>query len=117
MEEVQRDHGTMTPERPPYTLKDGNQNEIVQELLDKGYTVDDVHNLPGLYDLVVTGEKWCRFVGGVTTTTCSARVEIKMPGKKLYPKEEKYHANDKHPDNLIVAYCAQDIIDWFEENK
>lgn len=100
-------------ERPTFTKPDGNQAEIVKELRDKGYTVDIICNLPGLYDLVVTGHYWLRGYK-ICIPAVSVRVEVKMPGKKLNKNEQKYHDNDKHEENLIVAYCAQDVIDWFE---
>ena len=43
--------------RPKHTKPDKNQTDITNELLALGYDVDDVHDLPGIYDIVVSGEK------------------------------------------------------------
>ena len=101
----------MMVERPTFTKPDGNQAQIVKELRDLGFVVDIICNLPGLYDIVVSGRLNVRGCPG--PIPCAVRVEIKMPGKKLNDNEEKYHANDLSPGNLLTADNTQDIVDWF----
>lgn len=109
--------------RPKRTKPDKNQAEIVEELRALGYDVDIVANLPGIYDLVVSGYSrnrelvydkdgtpiWLDF-----PTQCSVRVEIKSEGGKLNETEVAYHEKQKHGGSIIVAYNTQDIVDWFE---
>jgi len=87
---------------------DANQNAIVEELRARGLDVDIVHRLPGLYDLVVCGRRV-----GLDRRPCCVRVEVKQPGEKLTPAEERLHASARYPDALIIAYNTQDILDWF----
>ena len=64
--------------RPKHTKPDRNQTEIVKQLRSLGFDVDDVHNQPGLYDLVVSGERHvpnCQQSQFVIE--CSVRVEVK----------------------------------------
>lgn len=87
--------------RPKHTKADGNQAEIVRELRYMGYDVDDVHDLPGIYDIIVCSLGRC------------VRVEIKSPGEKLNATEIEYHKVQRHPDTLIVAESTEDILKWF----
>jgi len=108
----------MSP-RPTYTKPDKNQREIIDELQARGFDVDRVCDLPGLYDLVVSGLK-----GFQTTvnneylrcvTTASVRVEIKSEGGKLNETEVEYREAQRHKGSLIVAYCTEDITRWFNQ--
>ena len=102
--------------RPHYGTKpDANQNEIIEELRARGYDVDIVSSLPGLYDLVVSGDKYMGVEGldRDVYLPCSVRVEVKMPGKKLNETEKEYHAAQRHPNTLIIAESAEDILRWF----
>ncbi len=81
---------------------DGNQKQIVSDLQELGFQVDDVHGCRGLgYDIVVS---W---------RGASLRVEIKNAGGTLTPAEKKYHAESKHQETLIIAYNTNDILRWF----
>ena len=104
--------------RPKRTKPDGNQNEIVAELRLRGYDVDIICDLPGLYDLVVSGNRWVQVCYGVDTKDdytieVSVRVELKSEGGALNETEEKYIESLKHPESYIVAYCVEDILAWF----
>lgn len=94
--------GDMT--RPTYTKPDKNQAQIVEELRKLGFDVDIVCDLPGLYDLVVSGWK----LGCV-----SLRVEVKDGKKMLTPSELHYYNKQKYPDSYIVARCTEDVLEWF----
>lgn len=86
---------------------DRNQAEIVKHLRWSGFDVDLVHQLKGLYDIIVTGlPVWSHM-------PVALRVEIKMPGEKLTPAEQEYWNQVKHPGNLIVAESVEDILKWF----
>lgn len=91
---------------------DTNQAQIVAELSAHGFDVDLVYRLPGLYDLVVCGVRQ-----GLDSRPCCVRVEVKQPGEKLTPAEEKVHAKAQHKRALIIAYNAQDVLDWFSYKK
>jgi len=83
---------------------DGNQAQVKRELEALDFQVDIV-KFP--YDLVVTGRM------GVTGDIRSLRVELKVKGGKLSPAEKIYHAESKHQDTLLIAYCTEDILNWF----
>ena len=106
--------------RPKRTKPDANQAEIVADLIKLGYDVDIVCDLPGIFDLVVSGKRYFHLQYGNITSdiytdsiTCSVRVEIKSEKGKLNETEEKYFENQKHKGSLIVAYCTEDILKWF----
>ena len=67
--------------RPKYTKPDRNQKEIVEELRQLGFDVDIVCDLPGLYDIVVSGERhvWHGYAL-IASLHCSLRVELKSKG-------------------------------------
>ena len=86
---------------------DRNQPAIVAELRKLGFDVDHVHQVKNLYDLVVTGVP----VGH--KQAAAVRVEVKMPGGALTEGEQGFWDNQLHPDNLIVAESAEDVLRWF----
>lgn len=88
---------------------DANQSQIVRELRSLGYKVDLVSQLKRLYDLVVTG----RIFG--TDEIRTVRVEVKQKGESLSPAEKLYHESEPYPQTLIIAYCTEDVLKWFEE--
>ena len=96
--------------RPKRTKPDKNQAEIVAELRVLGFDVDIVCDLPGIYDLVVSGQRW-EYPDDYFDV--AVRVEVKSEGGKLNDTEEKYFENQKHKGSLIVAYCTEDILRWF----
>jgi hypothetical protein len=105
--------------RPKHTKPDGNQKLIMDELKKLGFDVDDVHNQPGLYDLVVSGERMvpnahkCMYV-----VECSLRVEIKNPDDTSVsapsPAQMQYHMDQNHRNSYLVAYHTKDILRWFD---
>ena len=95
--------------RPKYTKPDQNQAEIVKELRSLGFDVDIICDLPGLYDLVVSGQRWYYPRGPV----CSVRVEVKSEKGRLSASEVEYHEAQNHSSSLIIAECADDVIKWF----
>jgi len=105
--------------RPRRTKPDGNQSQIVRDLKKLGFDVDVICDLPGLYDLVVSGEKEKTIpslVEGVNREvymTCSVRVEVKQPGAKLTKSEEDYWDEQKHSEALIIAESTEDVLRWF----
>ena len=103
--------------RPKHTKPDGNQEEIVKELKRLGFDVDDVHNQPGLYDLVVSGERYVpSHRNPHYTIECSVRVEVKDPVTlgDLSEKQIQYMMDQNHRNSYIVAYCAKDVLRWFD---
>ena len=104
--------------RPKHTKPDTNQAPIMKELRARGFDVDDVHDLGGLYDMVVSGrkEQWIDGKGAVkryAPVTCSVRVEVKSKKGLLGDKQIKYYELQRHPDSYIVAYSAEDVLEWF----
>ena len=106
--------------RPKRTKPDANQAEIVEELRALGYDVDIVCDLPGLYDIVVSGKRYFHLQYGNISTdiytdsiTCSVRVEIKSEKGKLNETEERYYESLNHKGSYIVARNVKDITDWF----
>ena len=100
--------------RPKRTKPDKNQAEIVAELRELGYDVDIVCDLPGLYDIVVSGEAWASGLGlSDIFVSCSVRVEIKSEKGKLNKTEQKYYEAQNHKGSYIVARNVKDITDWF----
>jgi len=106
----------MSPGRPKYTKPDANQEEIVTDLRNKGYDVDIVCDLPGLYDLVVSGKFYLprRPEETQDAVECSVRVEVKQPGQDLSESEEKYYMSQEIPGSYIKAETAEDVIRWFK---
>ena len=90
---------------------DTNQDQVRRELRALGFRLDTVSQVKKLYDLVVTG----RIFG--TDLVRTVRVELKMPGEDLSPKEKEYHAEEPYPETLLIAYCTEDVLNWFEWNK
>ena len=86
---------------------DMNQAVIVAELRQLGYDVDVVSHAHrrggGGYDLVVSAHGY------------GLRVEVKRPGEGLNDNEQTYWDEQRHPENLIIARCAEDILNWFSE--
>ena len=101
--------------RPKYTKSDLNQQEIVEGLRSLGFDVDDVHNLKGLYDIVVSGERHvpnarqCHY-----TIECSVRVEIKSEGGEFTQGELDYMRSQCARNSYIAAYSIKDILNWFD---
>lgn len=91
---------------------DGNQKQITRELRALGYRVDIVSQLKKLYDIVVTG-KVTGYARGIRTV----RVELKMPGEGLTPAEKDYHTAEPYPETLIIAYCTEDVLNWFDKGS
>jgi hypothetical protein len=89
---------------------DSNQKQIVRELRAMGFQVDIVSQLKRLYDLVVTG----RYDRGVRVGEIrTVRIEVKMPGEDLTIAEKEYHDRNAYPETLLIAYCTDDILQWF----
>jgi hypothetical protein len=88
---------------------DGNQSQIVEDLRALGYDVDLVFREKKLYDILVSGcARWSN------RHDVAVRVEIKLDGKKkLTPEEDEYWRKQKHRDNLIIATCTGDVLNWF----
>ena len=100
--------------RPKHTKKDANQAQIVAELRALGFDVDIIADLPGLYDLVVSGDKIViSDLNAWVYVPASVRVEIKQPGKDLSESEALYAAMQHHPDTLIKAHSTEDVLGWF----
>ena len=88
--------------------KDGNQDEIRDKLRARGYDVDIVHMLPKFCDLIISGvAAWS------DGRAVAVRVEVKMQKKKLSPDEVVYWGKQRHPENLIIAETAADVLAWF----
>ena len=103
--------------RPTYTKPDKNQRQIIDELEVLGFDVDRVCDLPGLYDLIVSGHKTIETEETAVSiihygTTAAVRVEVKSEKGKLNETEQKYFDAQKH-DNLIIARNTKDVTDWF----
>ena len=100
------------PSRPKYTKPDKNQAQIVEELRSLGFDVDVICDLPGLYDLVVSGNKWVQ-AAQMTIPAVSLRVEVKSPKGIPTDAELVYYNRQKNKNSYIIAYNTQDILDWF----
>jgi hypothetical protein len=76
--------------------KDANQNPIVQELVQAGYSVQDLSAVGGgLTDLLV---------GGIDRRTGERRnwlFEVKTTKGKLNPLQEEWHDNWRGPVDVI----------------
>ena len=106
----------MSP-RPKRTKPDKNQRQIIDELEALGFDVDRICDLPGLYDLIVSGYKRVAIRGHsdvvwVDKVPCAVRVEIKSEKGKLNESEKEYWDAQKH-DNLIIARQTSDVLKWF----
>ena len=107
----------MTKHRPHrYTKKDNNHNQIVKELRSLGFDVDDVSAVPGIYDILVSGQKYPIVVNGkgFYRCDCSVRVEIKTPQGVVYPSEIKYYDRQNHKGSYIIARSTEDVLEWFK---
>ena len=98
-------------QRPRRTKPDANQKQIVEDLRKLGFDVDIICDLPGLYDLVVSGN-YIDSVNGYFYPV-SVRVEIKSEKGKLNETEQNYYDGLKHPESYIVARTTKDILGWF----
>ncbi len=105
----------MTPGRPKRTKPDKNQRQIIDELEALGFDVDRICDLPGMFDLVVSGRKIVPKRIGNSDVVCAVRVEVKSEKGKLNETEQKYFDAQKHKDNLIIARCTEDILEWFRK--
>jgi hypothetical protein len=105
--------------RPKYTKPDKNQAQIVKDLRSLGFDVDIICDLPGLYDLVVSGQKYPHTIGGkgFYRCDCSVRVEVKSDGGQMYDSELRYYKRQKHKESYMVATCTQDILNWFGDQR
>lgn len=93
---------------PRAARKDGNQNEIAQDLERVGLHVVDTSRLGnGFPDMVVTG--YHRRANAVV----AALVEVKTDKGKLTPKEEQFFQNYPDDGPLILARTSNDILRWF----
>ena len=100
--------------RPRRTKPDQNQNEIVEELRVLGFDVDVICDLPGLYDIVVSGERHIMCGHNlIASLDCSLRVEIKSEKGSPTEAEVQYMLAQKSRDSYIVAYCVKDVLRWF----
>ena len=106
--------------RPKRTKPDGNQAQIVDELRTLGYDVDIICDLPGLYDIVVSGKRYFHLQYGDISTdiytdsiTCSVRVEIKTEDGELNETEKDYYEKQNHKGSYIVARTTSDVERWF----
>jgi len=106
--------------RPKRTKPDANQGQIIKDLLKLGFDVDDVHDLPGLYDLVVSGNKKIKRAGRIDQAVgpyiyviCSVRVEVKSEKGKLSKSEQEYFDKQNHRNAYLIARCAEDVLAWF----
>lgn len=106
--------------RPRRTKPDKNQKQIVDDLRKLGFDVDVICNLPGLFDIIVSGRRYFRLQYGNNTEdiytdniTCSVRVEIKSEKGELNATEKDYFEAQKHRGSYIVARCVEDVLDWF----
>ena len=104
--------------RPKYATKpDLNQKEIVDELRSLGFDVDVICDLPGLYDIVVSGERHIKCGHRIIAALeCSLRVEIKSKDGLISDAEFEYAQAQLHRNSYVVAYCTKDILRWFNGN-
>jgi hypothetical protein len=98
--------------RPKFTKPDLNQAQIVDELRSLGFDVDVICDLPGLYDLVVSGNKWVQ-AAQMTIPAVSVRVEVKSKNGTMSDAELVYYNRQKNKNSYILAYCTEDIVHWF----
>jgi len=99
--------------RPKRTKPDANQGQIVEELRELGYDVDIVCDLPGLYDIVVSGTKPMEPGVLAYDCVCSVRVEIKSEGGELNDTEKEYLERQNHKGSYIMARSTEDVLQWF----
>ena len=90
--------------RPKHTKPDLNQKEIVEDLRARGFDVDIVCDIPGIYDLVV-----CKSV--------CVRVEVKSEQGELTESEKEYYEKQKHKGSYIIARDARDVVHWFNSGR
>lgn len=99
----------MTAARPKHTKRDANHAQIVKDLRDLGFCVQDTADLGGkVLDL---------FVGGWRATWVTwqwVHVEVKPPGKRSNLTEGEQAFFDEWPMMpAIVAENAADVTAWF----
>jgi len=100
--------------RPKKTKPDSNQAEIVEELRSLGFDVDIICDLPGLYDLVVSGRRHIMYGSNlISSLCCSLRVEVKTEKGPVTDSEFVYYSRQLHKDSYIVARSAADVLRWF----
>lgn len=117
----------MTKHRPHrYTKSDANQAPIVKLLRYRGFDVEIVAGLAGIYDIVVSGRRhFHNKEYRCISAPVSVRVELKVEGQYLSPKELEFYENLKHPDAYIVATspvgdpmpAVREIEAWFGNGK
>lgn len=84
-----------------HSKKDGNHKQMHDELVALGFDVDDVHYIPGLYDMLVSHGRE------------AVRVEVKQLKEHLTMTEKLYYARQQHPTNYLIAYSTDDVLRWF----
>lgn len=90
--------------RPRRTKPDQNQSQIVRELRARGFDVDIVCDLPGMYDLVVS-------------KSVSVRVEVKSENGELTDTEREYMNSQNHLNSYIIARSTADVLKWFDNGR
>lgn len=89
---------------------DANQPEMVKELRKHGFHVAHTHTIgKGFPDVIVTG-------AARSGRVLVALVEIKQVGGKLTTDEIKWHMKYPKSGPLLIAFTANDVIEWFNEN-
>jgi hypothetical protein len=81
--------------------RDANEPKIVDVLEALGCSVDRLPGGDGRMDLLV-GDNWCGY-------RYDFKVEVKMPGEQLNPKQRQYHA-DWVGAPIHVVWTEADII-------
>lgn len=90
---------------------DGNQAEIVKNLRNTDYHITHIHTIgSGVPDLIVTG------IGKQSKRLLALLVEVKQLKGKLTEDEIEWHSKFPPDGPLIVAYSADDIVEWFNQN-
>jgi len=98
--------------RPRHPKPDANQAQIIADLTQLGFFVQDVSKLAHLgFDILVWG--W----HGVLNRPALLAVEVKTPGGTLTKREREVQEmvitgfGPEAP--YLVARCTEDILDWF----
>lgn len=92
--------------------KDANQTDVVRILRQCGLKVALTHQLgDGKPDFVVSGEK-LDYLAGLSRGPAMLWVELKSPGGKLTPAEEKFH-QEWEGLPIMVCQSADPILIWF----
>ncbi len=91
---------------------DTNQTDVVATLRACGLKVAFTHTLgEGKPDFVVSGYK-LDYLGGVNRGPRLLWVELKSPGGKLTPAEEKFH-QEWAGMPIMICETAEPILIWF----